>query len=76
MAERSKAIVCSRSLAEISDSNPTGDMDVSYDCSELSHTSICVGPITRPEESYRMQCVTVCDLESSNDEATLARAGF
>jgi hypothetical protein len=76
VAERSKAKVCSRSLAEISDSNPTGDMDVSYDCSELSHTGIYLGPITRPEESYRLRCVTVCDLESSNDDATLARAGF
>ena len=31
----------------------------------LSSTGICDGPIPRPEESYRLWCVTVCDLEAS-----------
>jgi hypothetical protein len=31
----------------------------------LSGTSLCVGLITRPEESYRLWCVVVCDLENS-----------
>jgi hypothetical protein len=31
----------------------------------LSRRSLCDGLITRPEESYRMWCVLVCDLETS-----------
>ena len=31
----------------------------------LSSRGLCVGLITRPEESYRLWCVIVCDLESS-----------
>jgi hypothetical protein len=31
----------------------------------LSGTGLCDGLITRPEESYRMLCVVVCDLETS-----------
>jgi uncharacterized integral membrane protein len=32
----------------------------------LSGRGLCDGPITRPEESYRLWCVTVCDLEISS----------
>ena len=35
----------------------------------LSGRGPCDGLITRPEESYRMWCVVVCDLETSNEEA-------
>ena len=31
----------------------------------LSGTGLCDGLITRPEESYRLWCVAVCDLETS-----------
>jgi hypothetical protein len=31
----------------------------------LSSRGLCVGLITRPEESYRLWCVIVCDLETS-----------
>jgi len=31
----------------------------------LSGRGLCDGLITRPEESYRLWCVVVCDLETS-----------
>jgi len=31
----------------------------------LSGRGLCDELITRPEESYRLSCVVVCDLESS-----------
>jgi len=31
----------------------------------LSGTGLCDELITRPEESYRLWCVAVCDLETS-----------
>jgi len=54
---RSKAWVCGRSFAGIAGSNPAGDMDVSCECCVMSRSGLCVGVITRPEESYRVQCV-------------------
>ena len=65
MATRSKAQVCGRSSAEIVGSNPTGGMDVCYECYVLSGRGLCDELITRPEESYRLWCVVVCDLETS-----------
>ena len=35
----------------------------------LSGRVLCDGLITRPEESYRLWRVVVCDLETSNKEA-------
>jgi len=35
----------------------------------LSGRDLCVELITRPEESYRLWCVVVCDLETSKEEA-------
>ena len=35
-------------------------MSVSCECCMLSARDLCVGPITRPEESYRVLCVCVC----------------
>ena len=64
VAERSKAWVCSRSPAGIAGSNPAGGMDVCLLC-VLSGRGLCDGLITRPEESYRLWCVIVCDLETS-----------
>jgi len=40
-------------------------MSVCCDCCELSGTGLCDALITRPEESYRLCCVVVCDLETS-----------
>ena len=49
VAARSKMWVCGRSLAGFAVSNPTGGMDVCV----LSGRGLCVGLITRPQESYR-----------------------
>ena len=65
VAARSKAWVCGRSPAEIVGSNPTGGMDVCCECCVLSGKGLCDGPITHPEESCRLWCVVVCDLETS-----------
>jgi hypothetical protein len=35
----------------------------------LSGRGLCDGLITRPEESYRLRRVVVCDQETSNEEA-------
>jgi hypothetical protein len=44
---------------------PMAWMFASCECCVLSGRGLCDGPITRPEESYRLCCVTVCDLETS-----------
>jgi len=36
-----------------------------YSCRVLSGRGLCDELITRPEESYRLWCVVVCDLETS-----------
>ena len=38
---------------------------VCCECRVLSGRGICDELITRPEESYRLWCVVVCDLETS-----------
>jgi hypothetical protein len=58
---RSKAWVCCRSPAEIVGSNPTGGIDVCCECCVLSDRGLCEQLITRPEESYRLWCIVVCD---------------
>jgi hypothetical protein len=64
VAKRSKARVYGRSLAGIVVSNPARGMDfVCCECS--SGRGLCDGLITRPEESYRLWCVLVCDLGTS-----------
>ena len=65
VAARSKAQVCGRSPAEIMCSNLTGGMDVCCECCVLSGRGLCDELITHPEESYRLWCVVVCDLETS-----------
>ena len=66
VATRSKAWVCGPSPAEIVGSNPSGAwMFVCRECCVLSGRGLCDEPITRPEESYRLWCVVVCDLETS-----------
>jgi hypothetical protein len=34
------------------------------------------GPIPRPEESYRLWCITACYLETLETQAALARVGL
>jgi len=66
VAVRSKACVCSHSPAEIVGSNPTEEwMFVCREYCVLSGRGLCDELITRPEESYRLWCVVVCDLETS-----------
>ena len=38
---------------------------VCCECCMLSGRGLCDELITRPEESYRLWCVVVCDLETS-----------
>ena len=40
-------------------------MFVSCECYVLSGRGVCVGLITRPEQSCRLWCDVVCDRESS-----------
>jgi hypothetical protein len=39
-------------------------MCVYCECCVLSGSGLCDELITRPEESYRLWCVVVCDLET------------
>jgi hypothetical protein len=68
VAARSKAYVWGGALAGIVGSNPTGGMDV---CLLwvflLSGRGLCDGPIPRPEESYRLWCVSECDQVKINN---------
>ena len=66
MTARSKAWVCGLSLPEIAGSNPAGAyISVSCYYFVLSGRGLCDELITRPEESYRVWWVFVCDLETS-----------
>ena len=40
-------------------------MSVCCECCVLSDRGICDKLITRPEQSYRLWCIVVCDLETS-----------
>ena len=59
----------SRAPAEIVCSNSTGDMNGCRECCVLSGRDLCDELITRPDESYRLWRVGVCDLETSKEEA-------
>jgi hypothetical protein len=67
VAVRSKAWVFARSLTRIVGSIPPGTwMSVSCECCVLSGRGLCDGLVTRPEESYRLWCVSnVFDHETS-----------
>ena len=75
MAAWSKAQVCGRSPAEIVGSNPTRGMDVCCECCVLSGRGLCDELITRPEESHRLWCVVVFDLENLKNEEAMTRVG-
>ena len=42
----------------------------------LSGRGLCVKVITRPEESHRLRCVVVCDLENLVNEEAMAHWGL
>ena len=44
-------------------------------CCVLSGRGLCDELITRPEESYRLWCVVVCDLENLKNEEAMTRVG-
>ena len=50
-------------------------MFVCCECCVLSGGGLCDELITRPEESYRMWCVVVCDLENLKNEEAMTRVG-
>jgi hypothetical protein len=57
-------------------SDPTGGKDVCCMGCVLSGRGLCDELITRPEESYRLWRVVVCDHETSGYEEAIARAGL
>jgi hypothetical protein len=42
-------------------------MFIFCDCCVLSSRGLCDGPTPRPEESYRLWCVSECDQVKIND---------
>jgi len=44
-------------------------------CCVLSVRGLCDELITRPEESYRLWCIFVCDLENLVNEEAMTRVG-
>ena len=58
MAARPKASVCGHSIAGIAGSNHAGGgTSVCFECCVLSGRGVCDGPITLPDEAYRVWCV-------------------
>ena len=51
-------------------------MFVCCECCVLSGRGLCDELITRPEESYRLWCVVVCDLEALKNEEAMTRVGL
>ena len=50
-------------------------MFVCCECRVLSGRGLCDELITRPEESHRLWCVVVCDLENLENEEAMTRVG-
>jgi len=50
-------------------------MFVCCECCVFSGRGLCDELITRPEESYRLWCVVVCDLENLVNEEVITRVG-
>jgi len=55
---------------------PGAWMFVFCECCVLSGRGLCDELITRPEESYRLWCVVVCDLENLKNEEAITRVGL
>jgi hypothetical protein len=74
VAARSKVWVCGRARAGIMSSNLTGGQGyLSCTVFVLSDRGLCDGPITRPEESYRLWCVSQCDQVKINNLDTCCK---
>jgi hypothetical protein len=54
---------------------PGSSMFVCCECCVLSGRGFCDELITRPQESYRLWCVVVCDLENLKNEEAMTRVG-
>jgi hypothetical protein len=54
---------------------PGAWMFVCCECCVLSGRGLCDELITRPEESYRLWCVVMCDLENLKNEEAMTRVG-
>jgi hypothetical protein len=67
VAAQSTVWVCGRSLPGIAGSNSASNMDVFlFSVLHVVQVAVsCDGLITRPEESYRMCCVSECNFETS-----------
>jgi len=50
-------------------------MDVCCKCCVSSGRGLCDELISRPEESFRLWCVIVCDLENPKNEEAMTRVG-
>jgi len=46
------------------------------ECYVLSGRGLCDELVTRPEKSYRLWCVVVCDLEHLKNEEAMTRVGL
>ena len=68
VAERSKVRVPTDQLLGLRVRIPPGAwMSLCCECCVLSGSGFCDRPIPRPEESYRLWCVSVCDLHTLKD---------
>ena len=66
VAEESKAQSAAARLLRLWVRIPRGTrMSVCCECCVLSGRGLCDKLITRPEESYRLWCVVLCELETS-----------
>jgi hypothetical protein len=50
-------------------------MSVCSECCVLSGRGLCEKLITHPDESYRLWCIVVCELENLVNEEALAHWG-
>jgi hypothetical protein len=64
VAKRNKARIWDSSLAGNAGSNSAGSKDMFLWVLCLSGRGLCDGPIIRPEESYRLWCVIVYNIET------------
>ena len=55
---------------------PEACISVCCECCVLSGRGLCDELITRPEESYQVWCVVVCDLEILVNEEAMAHWGL
>ena len=55
---------------------PGARMYVCCECCVLSGRGLCNGTIPHTQESYQLQCVIVCNLQTSKNEAVLVHGGL